>query len=379
MENNNGKIRFAPTICVTHNCNLNCIYCYQKHDCNNKMTLDTAKIVIDRIFDIVPDDTSGVEINFIGGEPLLEFNLIKEIVAYTCSKDRKDKFLFFASTNGTILTNEMKDWFTKHKDYFVLGLSLDGTRETQNINRSNSFDKIDIDFFLSNWPFQGIKMTLSEFSLPRLSENIQFLHSKGFKEIGGVNLSEGNFDWSDDKYLKLLAPQLKELVEFYVENDMLALNQMFNKQLHHCEVKKEKRKWCGTGTGCPLFEVDGKIYPCAFLSKMTFAENELSEISKIDFSNEENFLDIDCFDNCYIYNICPTCAGANYLVNKTFNKRDKRRCKIQKFISLFIADLQAKKITKKQYNYDAKTLYHTIEAIKKIRSLYLPEFDMYLK
>jgi len=373
------KPRFSPVICVTHDCNLNCSYCYQKHDSNNSMTLDIAKNIIDAIFDNMPVDTSGVEIGIIGGEPLLEFNLLKEIVAYTCSKKREEKYIFYATTNGTMLSEEMKTWFTAHKNIFVLGISLDGTRETHNYNRCNSFDKIDIDFFLRTWSNQSVKMTLSEYSLSHLAKDIKFLHSKGIKDISGVNLSEGDFDWSDDKYIKLLVPQLKELVEFYTNNDSLYLNQMFRKQLHLCEAKeKERYKWCGIGTNCPFFDVDGRRYPCAFITPMTFTSNELVDILKTDFTNNDNFLDVDCFENCYIYPICPTCAGANYLVNKTFKKRNKCRCRIQKLTSLFIADLQAKRIEKKPKIYDDYTLYHTIEAIKKIRSLYLSEFEEYL-
>ena len=84
MKPETKKPRFSPSLCVTHNCNLNCVYCYQKHDVNSKMDFSTAKNVIDWIFDNVPPDMSDVEINFIGGEPLLEFQLIKDIVAYTC-------------------------------------------------------------------------------------------------------------------------------------------------------------------------------------------------------------------------------------------------------------------------------------------------------
>jgi len=343
------------------------------------MTLDTAKSIIDWIFDNVPNDMDEIIIAFIGGEPLLEFDLIKEVVAYTCSKQREKKYYFYATTNGTVLSEEMKQWFVTHKDSFVLGLSLDGDRETHNYNRCNSFDDIDTNFFLTNWHEQGVKVTLSEYSLPRLAENMKFLSSKGIERIAGVNLSEGNFDWSDEKYIKLLVPQLKELVEFYVENDTLELNQMFKKELYFCEAKKiERRKRCGIGTGCPLFDVDGKKYPCVFVTPMTFSENELSEIAKIDFTDHENFIDEDCFDDCYIYPICGTCAGANYLNNKSFKKRDRRRCRIQKLISLFVADLQAKRIMKNPKIYDDEVLYHTIGAIKKIRSLYLPEFKEYL-
>ena len=160
---------------------------------------------------------------------LLEFELLKEIFTYTCSKYRKEEFIFFASTNGVYLSDEMKSWFATHRNCFWLGLSLDGAKETHDTNRSNSFDAIDFDFFLRCWPDQGVKMTLSEFSLPRLADNIKFIHSLGFKEIGGVNLAEGDFDWSDDKYIKILIPQLKELVDFYVKDESIVVNQMLDK------------------------------------------------------------------------------------------------------------------------------------------------------
>ncbi|MCM1044988.1 MAG: radical SAM protein [Candidatus Gastranaerophilales bacterium] len=378
----NGEIirnpRYSPSICVTHNCNLNCVYCYQKHDASARMTFHTAKSIIDWIFEHVPDNADSVGIDFIGGEPLLEFTLLKDIYEYTSSKKRDIPYNFFATTNGTVLTDEMKSWFTAHREQFILGLSLDGASDTHNYNRSNSFDKIDTDFFLQNWPNQGVKMTLSEYSLPRLADNIKFVHSLGFKTIRGVNLAEGDFDWSDDKYIEILIPQLKELVEYYLENDNLVPNQMLNRHIRYCEAKeRERRKWCGIGTGCPFFDVDGKMYPCAFITPMTFSQDEISDIISTDFSDHDAFIDEDCFNDCYIYPICPTCSGANYLKNKNFKQRDKSRCSVQKLITLFVADLQAKKIAANPKIYDDSTLYHTIEAIKKIRSLYYDEFQKY--
>ena len=189
------KMRFSPSICVTHRCNLSCVYCYQKHDEQRRMSFDTAKKCINWIFHNIPDyANNGVEIGFIGGEPLMEFDLLKSIFSYTCSTYSDIEHIFFATTNGTLLNDEMKEWFSAHRKFFTLGLSLDGAKETHDANRSNSFDSIDFDFFLKNWPEQGVKMTLSEFSLPRLAENIKFIHNLGFKRISGVNLAEGNFD-----------------------------------------------------------------------------------------------------------------------------------------------------------------------------------------
>lgn len=372
------KPRFSPTICVTHNCNLDCVYCYQEHDTNVRMNFETAKKCIDWIFNNIPDDMEGVEIGFIGGEPLLEFDLIKKIVEYTCSVPEYGNYIFYATTNGTVLTNEMKKWFECHKKCFVLGLSLDGTPDTHNKNRSNSYEKIDIDFFRNTWPEQGVKMTLTEYSLKHLAENIKYVHSLGFVDVGGVNLFEGEFDWSKEEYIKLLIPQLTELVDFYVENDTLNVDQMLNRRIQVCEEKNRKHtKWCGIGTGSIFFDVDGTRRPCPFCTPMTFNPKELEELCSQNFSKNEDFIDDECFNECYIYPVCPHCAGANYLTQKTFKERDKSKCRIQKLITLFAADLVGRRMVKNPQRYDEGMRYHTINAIKKIRELYLPEFAKY--
>jgi len=372
-----GK-RFSPSICLTHDCNLNCVYCYQKHDKNHTISLETGKKVIDYIFENVPQGMTEVEIDFIGGEPLLEFHLMQDIIKYTLQKRPSQNILFYATTNGTLLTEEIKEWCAKNKEIFWLGLSLDGTKNTHDKNRCNSFDLIDIDFFLNTWPKQGIKMTISEYSLSSLADDIIFLHSLGINEIAGVNLFEGTIDWSKEDYIKILIPQLEKLADFYVKNGNLQLNQMFDKHLEYCEAGiRERKKWCGVGTGCTFFDVDGQKYPCAFITPMTFGGDELKHILETDFSDDNNFIDEDCFKNCYIYPICPSCSGANYMINKTFKQRNRSKCKIMKLIALFIADLQGKRIINKFTNITDKETYYTIEAIKNIREKYMREFSEY--
>jgi sulfatase maturation enzyme AslB (radical SAM superfamily) len=374
-------INFSPSLCVTHNCNLGCVYCYQKHEVDSNMSIDTAKRIIDWIFSNVPENLDVFEIHFIGGEPLLEFDLIKKTVEYACAKYRKEnknKYVFFATTNGTILTNEMKKWFEEHKGCFVLGLSLDGIRDVHNHNRNNSFDKIDIKFFRQTWPNQSVKMTLSEYSLYHFAESVKYIHSLGFP-IGGVNLFEGNFDWDKDEYIYELAKQFKEIVDYYVENNNLKVNQMFDKKLSVCESKiKATKKWCGIGKSTPFFDINGEKYPCNFMTPMTFSQEDIDLIKNVDYLKDEDFIDDDCFNNCYIYPICPTCYGANFLENKMFNKRIKSKCRIQKLIALFIADLQAKRILKDRSNFENTELFYTIEAIKRIELLYKEDFAKYI-
>lgn len=370
---------FDPTICVTHKCNLNCVYCYQKHKGFARMDLDTAITCADYIFTHIPDYAiDGVTLNFMGGEPLLEFDLLKSVYKYTKEKYPNIKKVFFATTNGTLLTEEMKEWFRNHRHDFVLGLSLDGTDEVHNYNRSNSFSKIDTSFFLENWPEQGVKMTLSEFSISRLAESVKFIHSLGFKKIRGVNLAEGNFDWDEEQVIQVLIPQLKELVKYYLEQEDLLFNQMLDKPLELCAAKERKKlKWCGTGVSCIFFDVDGKRYPCSFFTPMTFSAEELEKVCAADFTDNKLFVDDKCFNDCYIYPLCPTCAGANYQTNGSFGKKNKIHCKTQKLITLFAADLLAKKISKNPCLYDECTTYFTIEVIEKVKELYYKEFIEY--
>lgn len=374
---NSNKKRFHPVLCVTHRCNLNCIYCYQKHD-NSDMSFETAKKCIDLIFQKNLNEYDEIEIGLIGGEPLLNFELIKAIFNYTEQYKGICKYYFFATTNGTVITDEMKEWFQARKKSFILGLSIDGTPETHNHNRSNSFNKIDIDFFIKTWGFQGVKMTLTDFSLEHLAENIKYLHSIGINNITGANLYEGTFNWEQEKFIKLLIPQLEELVQFYVINDNLPVVQMLNKHIDACEnTKKTKHKYCGIGTGTLFFDTDGTQCPCGFFTPMTFDKETLKKVNTTDFSKEENFVDDECFEKCYIQPICPNCAGNNYLANNSFKEKDKSKCRIQKLIALYAADLLIKRMVKNPEKYSEIQKIKTLKAARRIKELYLPEFEQY--
>jgi hypothetical protein len=252
------------------------------------------------------------------------------------------------------------------------------SKETHNLNRNNSFNDIDIDYFVENYAQQGVKMTLSEHSLPNLAKDIKYIHSLGFKRIGGVNLAEGPFDFGKEEFVKILIPQLTEIVDFYVENPDVQINQMLDKYLHLCETyAHENEKRCGIGDRVIFFDTDGSRYPCPFVTPMIFSKEKIAEICRTNFSNSNCFLDVECDSNCYISSICPSCAASNYLNNNSFAIRDKRHCRIYKLIALFTADLNAKLISKYPNMVDDNFIYYTILAINKIKEIYLPEFMEY--
>ena len=367
---------YNPTLCVTHRCNLSCIYCYQKMKDSSSMTFDIAKKCIDDIFANIPEGTKIIEISFIGGEPLLETALIKAVFEYTLDKYSDERLHFFATTNGVALSEEDKRWFSEHKNKFVLGLSLDGTKETHDFNRSNSFSKIDIDYFAKTWPEQGPKMTISKKTLHSLAKDIMFIHSLGFTTINGVNFAEGDFDWGDKDELLILSQQLRLLLEYYTEHFERKLDQMFGKHIEFCASNdKRKARSCGIGKNSTFYDVDGKKYPCSFITPMTFSAQEIENIKKTDFENVDEFIDIQCFNECYLFPVCGTCSGANYLVNHSFSQRIKSRCSMMKLIALYVAELHTRRIIEHRDLYtDDNQLYYLIDAIKGIKKHFYSEF-----
>lgn len=125
------------TLEVTEACNMRCRYCifsgeyeYSRPHGHQSMLLSTAKAAID--FHLAKNEMAeSLSIGFYGGEPLLEFDLIKECCEYvrSCERKRETKrgTLFSLTTNGTLLTDERIDFFIEND--FALTISIDGPRE----------------------------------------------------------------------------------------------------------------------------------------------------------------------------------------------------------------------------------------------------------
>lgn len=322
------KTPFELTLVVTHNCNLNCVYCYEHNKSKSEdMTLSTAQDVITRY--MTSGDNNNIRIGFIGGEPLLKFNLIRDICEWFWSKRWAKDSLFYATTNGTIMTESMKHWFEEHRKHFWLGLSLDGTKQTHDRNRSNSFSKIDINFFLRNWPDQPIKMTLSDRNIDTIAEDVMFIHGLGFKITGG-NFAEGiEMDDFAEK-CKTIAKQYDALVTYYLKHQELE-SPFFQLPFSECESHRlANQKRCGTGENMAVVDYDGTTYPCTYFSPVSMDKKQLKEIQKIDFHDHKRFIDYDCRQNCYLYPICNGCYGDNYSLTGDISKRSTQKCQLFK-------------------------------------------------
>ena len=141
-----GK-KYNLMLTVTEQCNLNCIYCYEKEKDAKVMSIQTAKKYITEFFNLL-DSSNALLISFHGGEPLKVFNLIKEICIWVWDNKWPCEYKIFAATNGTLLDDAMKEWFKNNKRRIILGLSYDGTDEMQDINRTKSSSLVDKKFFM---------------------------------------------------------------------------------------------------------------------------------------------------------------------------------------------------------------------------------------
>lgn len=127
------------TLQVTKNCNFSCRYCAFANDNNigrvhqnTKMSVKVAKDAIDFLFKH-SQDVHELTIAFYGGEPMLNFELIKEVVEYANSKFFTKKIKYLMTTNASILNDEMLALLVKNN--FEISISLDGPKNIQNRHR----------------------------------------------------------------------------------------------------------------------------------------------------------------------------------------------------------------------------------------------------
>lgn len=314
------------TLTLTEACNLKCTYCYETNKTPKTMTLDTAIAIIERE---MSSADGPMTFDFFGGEPFLQFPLMKKICEYTWAKEWNNvDYKFFVSTNGTLFTKEIKAWLEQHREQFWCGLSYDGTPQMQDINRSQSACMIDLDFFARNWPTQGIKMTISRETLPKLAEGVIFLHEKGFHV--NCNLAYGP-DWSDYSWEKTLNEQLSCLIEYYLAHPNVKPCSMLDMEIAFVSdaAEKEYTKWCGAGTSMRVYSCDGVCYPCHFFEPMSIGDELAQKSLNIDFSKPAQLMDPDC-RGCCLLPICPTCYGSNYAATGDVTKKDKDMCRLTK-------------------------------------------------
>ena len=147
---NNSKVIKALCLHVAHTCNLNCSYCFASQ---GKYQGDRAIMSFEvgkRAFDFLIENSGtrrNLEVDFFGGEPLMNWDVVKQLVAYARSIEKKHNknFRFTLTTNGLLIDDEVIDFLNKEMSNVVL--SLDGRRDVHDLFRKDyagngSYDKI---------------------------------------------------------------------------------------------------------------------------------------------------------------------------------------------------------------------------------------------
>lgn len=326
---------------LTNRCNLNCTYCYEHNKETRTMPFERAVEIIDR--EMAMDDGSNfICLYYFGGEPFMEFETIRKIHSYMKSKQWPKGWFGFSTTNGTLVHGEVQEWLRENADTMEVYLSIDGDREMQNKNRSNSFDLIDIDFFRQEYPFA--KMTVTEATLPQLAQGVIGLHEMGFEV--SANLGQG-IAWPE-ACAEVLAEQLKKLMDYYFQHPDVKPSTILRMAIQDMEPDSpHPRRFCGVGPLMRSYDVDGRAYPCHAFAPLCIGEELAEKAQKLNFSCplclEE--LDEKC-RSCPVIGVCPTCYGINYGASGNVYHIREDHCRMMKVQFLANAMFRYQQYTK---------------------------------
>ncbi|MBO7059943.1 MAG: radical SAM protein [Fibrobacter sp.] len=118
---------------LTERCNLNCSYCYIEAGCQKKGMMDekTAIRIVDEFIEMHKNDRLPLNYSFHGGEPLLNFEIMKKVTEY--AKPYRDRLTLSIQTNGTLITDEIAEFLKENK--IDVGVSIDGPQFIQDASR----------------------------------------------------------------------------------------------------------------------------------------------------------------------------------------------------------------------------------------------------
>lgn len=323
------------TLIVAEFCNLKCRYCYEKHKNGGTMDFKRAKAIIDQEFEKLAKD-GFAQIEFFGGEPFLNFDLIKNVVEY-CDNTYGGRCGYNSTTNGTLLTSDMKVWLAAHKDRFSLALSLDGTKEMHDANRifakdnSGSFDSIDKQFFLNTYKPATVKMTVAPNVIESMAEGAIQLHELGFEV--DATLALGDLDWSDPKSAECLMRQFTILVDYYKEHPEVNPIRMLRLPIEALfDKEKETTRYCGAGKRIHCYTGNDDYWtPCQGFSRVTIEEDS----KKYAFEEFEDYREPDgVCKRCKVNKLCSKCWGTNLAATGNIDTIDKSLCVINRITML---------------------------------------------
>jgi len=263
------RIRSIDVV-LTAGCNLACRYCYQNAKKTRTMTWATLRTSLNLILYSHPAEVNAL---FLGGEPLLEFPLIRRAVEYVEKKRAVDKRVkFIISTNGTLLTEEIIAFLEAHS--FALQISFDGA--AQNVRGVGTFVLLDrlldrlhaerAEYLRRN---VTICMTVTPATIIQLPESIDYFLEKGVPNISIGTIITAVPAWKIDRI-----DELDSLFDRVFESSLRHWRKtgkipMLVFRNEFADLPHSKRKWpmCAIPQGNSLtVDVNGQTYGCPVLA-----------------------------------------------------------------------------------------------------------------
>jgi|GEM_PF-366933 len=323
---------------ITHACNLNCSYCYESHKSNKRMDVAVAKEIILSEIELVrtSDIYRKLEVHFIGGEPFMNFPLIKEVVEWLDDLKPDIPIICSCSSNGTLVDESNTEWLRQHNQLFHVILSYDGDFEMQQKNRHTTEHEIDVQFFIDTWPEYSCHMTLSKETIPKLCDGVLAIQRAG----GALDaaLAQG-VDWTEEDAV-IYKTELGKLADAYFKDPTLPPINLLSTGLFGIDANQEfQRKYCGTGTTMKTYDVDGKAYPCHMFSPIVCGQEQALALERSGIVEHCPITDASC-KGCTLLMWCPTCYGINYHFRGDMASRDHRLCTMMRTQAIAACEFQ---------------------------------------
>lgn len=263
---------------VAHTCNLNCEYCFASqgkyHGERALMSFEVGKRALDFLVENSGTRTN-LEVDFFGGEPLMNFQVVKDLVKYARSieKEKGKNFRFTLTTNGVLIDDDVIDFANKEMSNVVL--SLDGRKEVHDryrvdYNGQGSWEKILPKFQKlvkardnKNYYMRG---TFTHFN-PDFVEDIKEMLGHGFTELSmePVVCAKGDKNELTEEDLNIVMGEYEKLAELMLEKKkegkpFTFYHYMIDLKGGPCIYKRISG--CGSGTEYMAVTPTGDLYPC---------------------------------------------------------------------------------------------------------------------
>nr|DAL46631.1 MAG TPA_asm: radical SAM peptide maturase, CXXX-repeat target family [Caudoviricetes sp.] len=272
----NKVLTKSVTFQVTDACNLACSYCYQHNKGHKVMSWETAKKFVDLILSgdkgfkdyISPEDSPGIVLDFIGGEPTLQIELIDRIIDYFREQALLQgnpwavRYMTDICSNGTTYQNpNVQRILKKHERHLSFSVSLDGDKALHDACRvfpdgRGSYDLAEyaVKDWMSKGHFMGSKITLSPQNVMHAFSATKHMLDLGYEEINMNCVFEEGWTEADGT---VLYHQLKKIADYMLENDLEDLYfAMFEENFFHPKAYDDDDNWCW-GAGTPVLTTKG--------------------------------------------------------------------------------------------------------------------------